>query len=58
MEEQVVTRSGKHPEDYLIDGGFAELDTIDPLTKRSLTVYAPFREPKSEAKKSSHSQVG
>jgi hypothetical protein len=58
MEEQVVARSGKHPEDYLIDGGFAELGTIDALTKRSLTVYAPLREPKSESKKSSQRRHG
>jgi transposase len=58
MEEQVVERSGKHPEDYLIDGGFAELGTIDVFTKRGLTVYAPLREPKSEAKKSSERRSG
>ncbi|MBI2854217.1 MAG: transposase [Chloroflexi bacterium] len=47
MEEQVESRSGARPQDYLIDGGFAELDTITTLTKRKLTVYAPLREPKS-----------
>lgn len=47
MEEQVASRSGVHPEDYLIDGGFAELDTITTLSKRNLTVYAPVKEPKS-----------
>jgi len=58
MEEQVVERSGKHPEDYLIDGGFAELGTINALTKRGLTVYAPLREPKSKTKKSSEKRQG
>jgi transposase len=58
MEDQVVARSGQHPEDYLIDGGFAELETITALTKRHLTVYAPLREPKSETKKSSERREG
>ena len=58
MEDQVVARSGRHPEDYLIDGGFAELDTITALTKRNLTVYAPLKESKSKTKKSSEERQG
>ncbi|MBI2855068.1 MAG: transposase [Chloroflexi bacterium] len=50
MEDQVAGRCGVHPQDYLIDGGFAELDTISTLTKRGLTAYAPVREPKSASK--------
>ena len=30
MEEQVVWRTGEHPKDYLIDGGFATQDDITP----------------------------
>ncbi len=43
METQVAKRSGVHPGDYLIDGGFAGLKTITTLTKRPVTVYAPLK---------------
>jgi len=48
MVEQIVERTQRLPSDYLIDGGFAQLDTITRLTQRGLTVYAPTREPKSD----------
>lgn len=48
MVDQIVERTQRLPRDYLIDGGFAQLDTITRLTKRGLTVYAPTREPRSE----------
>jgi hypothetical protein len=58
MEEQVTSRSGVHPQDYFIDGGFAQLDTITTLTRRKLTVYAPVKEPKSAAKTCSSRRCG
>ncbi len=47
MEDQVARRSGVHPKDYLIDGGFAQRDTITTLTTRQVTVYAPVRAPRT-----------
>lgn len=47
MEEQVARRSGIHPESYLVDGGFAQRDTITTLESRHVTVYAPVRPPRT-----------
>jgi transposase len=47
METQVKERSGLHPEAYLVDGGFAQRDTITTLTRRQVTVYAPVRSPRT-----------
>lgn len=47
MEAQVASRSGVHPKDYLIDGGYAQRDTVTTLTKRPVTVYAPVRPPRT-----------
>jgi len=48
MEEQVARRTGKHPADYLVDGGFATRTDITTLEQRGVTVYAPVRLPKSK----------
>lgn len=49
MEEQVSKRAGGiHPDKYLIDGGFAQRDSITTLTKRQVTVYAPVRPPRTK----------
>ncbi len=50
MEAQVASRSGVHPQDYLIDGGFAQRDTITALAEREITVYAPVKAPRSISK--------
>ncbi len=47
MEAQVKERSGVHPGAYLIDGGFAQRDTITTLTQRKIEVYAPVRQPRT-----------
>ncbi len=47
MEDQIAQRYGVHPEDYLIDGGYAQRDTITTLTERHVTVYAPVRPPRT-----------
>ena len=47
MEMQVAQRTGSHPEAYLIDGGYAQRDTITALTQRRVTVYAPVRPPRT-----------
>lgn len=47
MEIQVVERTGRHPGAYLVDGGFAQRETITTLTERAVTVYAPVRPPRT-----------
>ncbi len=47
METQVAQRTGVHPGDYLIDGGYAQRETITTLTQREITVYAPVRPPRT-----------
>ena len=58
MEAQVASRSGVHPKDYLIDGGFAQRDTITTLTKRAVTVYAPVKEPRITTRRRSNPRWG
>ena len=41
VEEQVAQRTGKHPEAYLIDGGFVDLKDIAALEYQGVKVYAP-----------------
>lgn len=48
MEEQVVQRTGRHPEAYLMDGGFATQEDITTLDERGVTVYAPVRLPRNK----------
>ena len=48
MEEQVVQRTGEHPKDYLMDGGFATREDITTLERRGVTVYAPVRLPRNK----------
>lgn len=51
MAAQIASRSGIHPRDYLIDGGFAQRDTITTLARQKVTVYAPVKAPRSESKR-------
>lgn len=48
MEEQIVQRTGQHPQDYLMDGGFATREDITTLEQRGVTVYAPVRLPRNK----------
>jgi transposase len=48
MESQVAQRAGIHPEAYLMDGSYAQRDSITTLTRRHITVYAPVRPPRTE----------
>ena len=49
MEGQVLQRTGEHPKDYLMDGGFATREDITTLERRDVTVYAPVRLPRNKA---------
>jgi transposase len=46
MEEQVEQRTGRHPQDYLMDGGFATREDITALEQRGVRVYAPVKLPR------------
>ncbi len=48
MEEQVMERTGQHPQDYLMDGGFATKEAITALEEREVTVYAPVKLPRNK----------
>jgi len=48
MEEQVEERTGSHPQDYLMDGGFASRKAITTLEQRGITVYAPVKLPRNK----------
>lgn len=48
MEAQVAERTGRHPSEYVVDGGFASLGDVVTLTRREVTVYTPSRPPTGE----------
>jgi transposase len=48
MEEQIMQRTGQHPQEYLMDGGFATREDITTLEQRGVTVYAPVRLPRNK----------
>ena len=50
MEAQVARRSGVHPEAYLVDGGYAQLETVSIMDGRGVSVYAPVQPPRSTAR--------
>ena len=44
MIEQIETRFDRRPEEMLVDGGFATVESIDAAERGGTTVYAPVRE--------------
>jgi transposase len=44
VEDQVAQRTGRHPEAYLADGGFVNLQDITTLERHGVRVYAPPKE--------------
>lgn len=45
MLEEIERRTGTRPQEYLVDGGFADLESIDELAARGVTIYAPPMKP-------------
>jgi len=45
--EQVVQRTGRLPEAYLMDGNYARRDDVTALERCGVTVYAPTRAPRT-----------
>jgi hypothetical protein len=48
MLEQVESRSGQVPEEWLMDGGYNKHSTIETLSAKGLTVYTPVTKPRGE----------
>jgi len=48
MLEQIHERTGKYPDEGLVDGGFASKDEIDVATEKGIVVYAPVQKPKDK----------
>ena len=46
MVEQIVQRTRRQPEKYLMDGGFVDLEDVRTLEERGIEVYAPPKETK------------
>lgn len=50
MLDQVEQRYGKHPDKWLVDGGYARHDDIEDADGRGITVYAPVPKPKDPSR--------
>jgi hypothetical protein len=48
MMEQLKRRSNRLPDEVLVDGGFASLETIEGLETQGCKVYAPVKEEKKQ----------
>jgi transposase len=46
--EQIEERFERRPEEYLVDGGFANKTDIEECATRGVTVYAPVQKPKDK----------
>ena len=41
MLEQVEQRTGQRPQEYLVDGGYTNKETVDEMAARQVTLYGP-----------------
>ncbi|MCI0588404.1 MAG: transposase, partial [Planctomycetes bacterium] len=48
MLEEVERRTGRKPEEHLVDGGFAKLESIEKASAQGVRVYAPVPKPRVE----------
>lgn len=48
MLKQIERRTRQLPEEYLVDGGFAKLDSIERAAEQGVTVFAPVPTPREE----------
>jgi len=49
MLDEIARRTGKTPDEYLVDGGFVTLDNIETISGRGSTAYAPVPKRKKNA---------
>lgn len=47
MRGQIEERTGKRPPEYLVDGGYVNLEAIDKAAEEGTTVFAPVPEPRN-----------
>ena len=48
MLEQIEERTGRLPEELLVDGGYAQHEAIEQAAEREVTLYAPVPKPRQE----------
>jgi transposase len=48
MLDEILRRTGKKPEEYLVDGGFVSGENIEVVAERGATIYAPVPEPRKK----------
>jgi transposase len=49
MVDQIESRCGRSPDEYLVDGGFASLESVESVSDRT-TVYAPPATPRDKGR--------
>jgi transposase len=47
MVDEIAQRTGTRPAEYLVDGGFVNLESITAAAAQGVTVYAPVPEPRA-----------
>lgn len=50
MVDQIEQRTGQRPKELLVDGGYAQHETIEAAASKDVTVYAPLPKPKDEGR--------
>jgi transposase len=48
MLQEVEKRTGKRPQEYLVDGGYSKKESIEQMAQKDVTVYAPVQKPRTE----------
>ena len=48
MLDDIQQRTGKTPDNYLVDGGFVSRENIEVLTERGAVAFAPVSEPRNQ----------
>jgi transposase len=49
MLDDIRERTGKTPQEYLVDGGYVNLENFEVVSERGATVYAPVPTPRCES---------
>lgn len=50
MVDQIEQRTGQRPKELLLDGGYAQHETLEAAASKEVTVYAPLPKPKDEGR--------
>jgi transposase len=49
MVDEIDRRTGQRPDEYLVDGGYVKLESLEAAAAQGVTVYAPVPEPRQAA---------